>query len=117
MEFLNNFILPQSSEHIELLHYMLLIVLFLFIPFISMVFGGIILSVYYHRKGEKCNDKFYIRFAKEISEITTINKSVGFILGVAPIFTSILIYSQLLHNSEITNLNYLGLALFLSLCH
>jgi cytochrome c len=111
MEFLNNFILPQSSEHIELLHYMLLIVLFLFIPFISMVFGGVILSVYYHRKGEKINDKFYIRFAKEISEITTINKSVGFILGIAPIITSILIYSQLLHNSEITNVNYLGLAL------
>ena len=42
MEFLNNFVLPQSAEHIELLHYMLLIVLFLFIPFISIVFGGII---------------------------------------------------------------------------
>ena len=111
MEFLNNFVLPQSAEHIELLHYMLLIILFLFIPFISLVFGGAILSVYYHRKGEKANDKFYIRLAKEISEITTINKSVGFILGVAPIITSILIYSQLLHNSEITNLNYLALAL------
>jgi len=111
MEFLNNFILPQSAEHIQLLHYMLLIVLFLFLPFISLVFGGAILSVYYHRKGEKENDKFYMRFAKEISEITTINKSVGFILGVAPIVTSILIFSQLLHNSEITNLNYLALAL------
>ena len=76
-----------------------------------MVFGGVVLSVCYHRKGEKLNNKFYIRFAKEISEITTINKSVGFILGIAPVITSILIYSQLLHNSEITNLNYLGLAL------
>ncbi len=111
MEFLNNFVLPQSAEHIELLHYMLLLVLFLFIPFISIVFGGIILSVIYRRKGEKENNKFYLRLAKEIAEITTINKSVGFILGVAPIIASILIYSQLLHNSQVTNLNYLALSL------
>ncbi len=111
MEFLNNFVLPQSAEHIELLHYMLLLVLFLFIPFISIVFGGIILSVIYRKKGEKENDKFYLRLAKEIAEITTINKSVGFILGIAPIITAILIYSQLLHNSQVTNLNYLALSL------
>jgi len=111
MEFLNNFVLPQSAEHIELLHYMLLILLFLFIPFISMVFGGIFLSVIYKRKAQKENNNYYLRLAKEIAEITTINKSVGFILGVAPVITSIIIYSQLLHNSEITNLNYLLFAL------
>jgi len=111
MEFLNNFVLPQSAEHIELLHYMLLIVLFLFIPFISIVFGGIFLSVLYKNKAEKSNDNFYLRLSKDIAEIATINKSVGFILGVAPVIASILIYSQLLHNSKVTNLNYLGLAL------
>ena len=113
MEFLNNFVLPQSAEHIELLHYMLLILLFLFIPFISIVFGGTVLSIIYNKKGKKENNKYYLRLAKEIIEITTINKSVGFILGVAPVLTSIIIYSQLLHNSEVTNLNYLGLSLLL----
>ena len=111
MEFLNNFVLHQSAEHIELLHYMLLILLFLFLPFISIVFGGILLSVIYRRKAEKENNNYYIRLAKEIAEITTINKSVGFMLGVAPVIGTILIYSQLLHNSQITNLNYLALAL------
>lgn len=110
MEFLNNFVLPQSAEHIELLHYMLLIVLFLFIPFISIVFGGILLSVIYKNRSDKSNDGFYFRLSKDITEITTINKSAGFIFGVVPLLTAILIYSQLLHNSEITNLNYLGLA-------
>lgn len=113
MEFLNNFVLPQSAEHIELLHYMLLIILFLFIPFISIVFGGIVLSVIYRYKAEKENNSSYLQLAKDIAQITTINKSVGFILGVAPLLTSIIIYSQLLHDSEITNLNYLGLAFVL----
>jgi len=111
MEFLNNFVLPQSAEHIELLHYMLLIVLFLFIPFISTVFGGIFLSVVYKNKANKYNNNFYLRLSKDIAEITTINKSAGFIFGVVPLVAAILIYSQLLHNSEVTNLNYLGLAL------
>lgn len=107
MEFLNNFILPQSAEHIELLHYMLLLILFLFIPFISILFGGSLFSVIYRRRGEKRDDQYYLRLAKEIIETTTINKSVGVILGIVPIFTAILIYSQLLHDSQISNLNYL----------
>lgn len=111
MEFLNNFVLPQSAEHIELLHYMLLIVLFLFIPFISILFGGIFLSVLYKNKANKNNNNFYLRLSKDIAEITTVNKSAGFIFGIVPLLTAILIYSQLLHNSEVTNLNYLGLAL------
>src|SRR5512139_568735 len=98
MEFLNNFVLPQSAEHIELLHYMLIIVLFLFIPFISIVFGGILLSVIYRNKANKLNDSFYLRLSKDVAEITTINKSAGFIFGVVPLLTAILIYSQLLHN-------------------
>ena len=113
MEFLNNFVLPQSYEHIELLHYMLLIVLFLFIPFIGMVFGGILTSVIYKYKAKKENKEYYYRFAKEIVDITTINKSVGLILGVVPILTALLIYSQLLQNSKVTNLDYLALALIL----
>jgi cytochrome c len=111
MEFLNNFVLPQSAEHIELLHYMLIIVLFLFIPFISIIFGGIFLSLVYKNQAKKHNDNYYLRLSKDVAEITTINKSTGFIFGVVPLITAILIYSQLLHNSEITNLNYLGLAL------
>lgn len=110
MEFLNNFVLPQSAEHIELLHYMLLIVLFLFIPFISTVFGGIFLSVIFKNKANKHKDNFYLRLSKDIAEITTVNKSAGFIFGIIPLITAILIYAQLLHNSETTNLNYLGLA-------
>jgi cytochrome c len=75
------------------------------------VFGGIFLSVIYKKKAEKNNNNFYSRLSKDIAEITTVNKSAGFIFGIVPLLTSILIYSQLLHNSKITNLNYLGFAL------
>ena len=102
MDFLDNIALPQSAEHIQLLHYLLILVLFLFISFIGLVFGGTILSVRYKRKSEKSGDEKYFHFAKDIMEIVTISKSIGFILGIAPLITIILIYSQLLHGSQIS---------------
>ncbi len=51
MEFLDKLVLPQSAEHIQLLHYLLTMILFLFLPFIGAIFGGSALSLYYRRKG------------------------------------------------------------------
>ncbi len=111
MDFLDQITLPQSAEHIQLLHYLLIVVLFLFISFIGLVFGGTVLSLWYKSKAEKTGDEKYFHFAKDIMEIVTISKSVGIILGIAPLFTIILIYSQLLHGSQVSNLGFLGLSL------
>ena len=54
MEWLQNITLPQSLEHIELLHYLLVISLFIFISFVSIIFWGTGLSVYF-KVNEKCN--------------------------------------------------------------
>jgi cytochrome c len=113
MEFLDNSVLPQSSEHIQLLHYMLILILILFIPFVSLLFGGTALSLYFKRTAVKKQDKNALRFSRQIMEIVTINKSVGVILGIVPLITAILIYAQLLHTSELTNLNYLAVSLVL----
>jgi cytochrome c551/c552 len=107
MEFLDNLVLPQSSEHIELLHYMLILIFFLFVPFISIILGGTSLSLYYRRKGINEGNKVYLKFAKDVIELVTINKSIGIILGIVPLFTSILIFAQLLHTSNAASVTYL----------
>jgi len=99
MDFLDSLVLPQSSEHIMLLHYMLMLVFFLFIPFISIVFGGVALSVYFRIKGAKQKNTLFTRFANDLVETLTINKSTGIILGIVPVLTALLIYSQLLHST------------------
>jgi len=91
MDFLKNIALPQSAEHIELLHYLLVLILFIFIPFISMIFGGTGLSLYL----KKDLDENSRKLAKDLIEIVTINKNVGLILGLVPLFTIIIIFSQL----------------------
>ncbi len=113
MEFLKDIALPQSAEHIQLLHYMLILILFLFIPFISAVFGGTVLSVFYKKKEKTELDENCRRFSKDIIELVTINKNVGFILGIVPLLTAILIFSQLFQSGENSNLEYLGISFIL----
>jgi cytochrome c len=114
MEFIDSLVLPQSSEHIELLHYMLILVMFLFLPFISIVFGGTSLSLYFRKKGIDENNPVYLKFAKDIIEMLTINKSIGLILGIVPVLTIILIYAQLLHTAKVPVISYLTASFFLT---
>jgi len=114
MEFLDNLVLPQSAEHIELLHYMLMLVLFLFIPFISVILGGTSLSLYYRRKGLEAGNPVYLRFAKDIIDLLTINKSMGIILGIIPLLTCVLVFAQLLHSSNSLTIYYLVAAFLLT---
>lgn len=114
MEFLDSLVLPQSSEHIELLHYMLMLILFLFIPFISIIFGGACISLYYRRKGVNESHPVYLKFAKDIIEMLTINKSMGIILGIVPLLTSVLVFAQLLHTADVSSVSYLTISFFLT---
>jgi cytochrome c len=113
MEFLKDIALPQSAEHIQLLHYMLILILFLFIPFISAIFGGTVLSVFYKKQEKIDLDESNRKFSQDIIELVTVNKSVGFILGLLPILTAIIIFSQLFQSSENSNLIYLGISFIL----
>lgn len=110
MDFIDGLVLPQSAEHIELLHFMLMLILLMFIPFISVVFGGTFLSLYYKRKGLKQNSDSHLRYAKDIIEIVTVNKSMGIILGIAPLLTIILIYAQLLHKADVLTVSLLSVS-------
>lgn len=97
MDFLDKLVLPQSSEHIQLLHYILILIQFLFIPFISILFVGTVLSIYFRNKGFTEGNKEYLLFSKNLIDTVTINKSIGIILGIVPLLVSLLIFVQLLH--------------------
>src|SRR3989304_2172591 len=115
MEFIDSLVLPQSSEHVGLLQYILMLVLFLFIPSISIIFGGTSLSLYFRKKGIDENNHIYLKFAKDIIEMLTINKSIGIILGIVPLLTAILVYAQLLHTAKVSVISYLTISFFLTI--
>lgn len=107
MDFLDKLVIPLSPEHITVLRYIAMLVLILFVPFISMILGGTAASLFYQRKGIKEGNNTYIRFSKDIIEIVTVNKSIGIMLGILPLFTAILIFVQLFHNENLIVVSYL----------
>ncbi len=107
MNLLDKLVIPLSPEHIALLHYISMLIFFLFVPFISIVLGGTVLSLAFRRKGMKENNNTYQRFAKDVIETVTINKGIGIMLGIVTLITSILIYIQLFHSSNLITVNYL----------
>lgn len=113
MEFLDKLVLPQSAEHIELLHYMTILVLSIFVPFISIIFGGTFLSVHYRKKANKLNDDRYAKLSRDIIEYVTVNNSVGVILGIIPVLTAIFIFTQLLHTANINTISLLSISFIL----
>ena len=110
MDFLDKLVLPQSAEHIELLHYILVLVLALFVPFISIIFGGTFASILYGKKFRKTKNIYYKKFSKDIIEYVTVNNGVGIILGIVPLLTLIFIFAQLFHTSQVQVVSFLALS-------
>ncbi|MEJ2193568.1 MAG: c-type cytochrome [Ignavibacteriaceae bacterium] len=113
MDFLKIIALPQSAEHIQLLHYLLIILLFIFITFISMIFSGTWLTIYFKKKERIELDNNFKKLAKDLIELVTVNKNVGLIFGLMPLLTVIIIFSQLLQASDSSGLIYLGVSFIL----
>lgn len=110
MDFLDKLILPQSAEHIKLLHYIITLVLSLFIPFISIIFGGTFLSIYYGKRFRKNSDLNYQKLSRDIIEYVTVNNGVGVILGLVPLLTSILLFAQIVHTAKIDTVSLIAIA-------
>jgi cytochrome c len=115
MNFLENIALPQSAEHIELLHYLLIILMVIFIPFVSLIFGGTWLSIHFKKKEKIEADNNYKKLSRDIIELVTVNKNVGLILGLMPLVTAIIIFSQLFQATDTPGTIYLAVSFLLLL--
>jgi cytochrome c len=107
MNFFDNLVLPQSSEHIQLIHYLLVLIYFLFIPYIGMLFVTSLMSVIYRNKGLKEGNQEYLGFAYSLVRLPTFNKSVGVILGIIPFITIAFMFSQIMHGTNTFVLDFL----------
>ncbi|MEW6701449.1 MAG: hypothetical protein AB1298_01910, partial [Bacteroidota bacterium] len=113
MDFLDQSVLPQSPHHMVLLKYLLVLAGILFIPYVTILFGSISLSLFFKKKGEKTGKKIYKKFSKELIDQITFNKGVAFSLGVVPLLSFMFGYAQLLHLSKLNVTEYLLISLLL----
>ncbi len=115
MDFLNKLVLPQSTEYIAALEYLLIFTLVVFVPFISILFGGTLASIHYGKQFKKTRTLFYKKFSKDIIEYVTINKTAGILLGIIPLAISIFIFAQIFQESVVQAVSFLAISFVLIL--
>ncbi|MCX7612217.1 MAG: hypothetical protein N2043_11580 [Ignavibacterium sp.] len=100
MEFLDKLVLPQSAEHLNLLHYISILLLTILIPYLCIILGGVLLSLKYFRKSYTKNEVMFLRYAKDVLQIVSVNNFTALALGILPLFTLILVYAQIFHKTN-----------------
>ncbi|MBX3008007.1 MAG: cytochrome c [Melioribacteraceae bacterium] len=110
MEFLDNSVLPQSTHHMHLLKYLLVLTNLILYSYIGTLWGSFVLSLYYKRLAKKHNSQKYNEIAKYIIDLVTFNKSVSFGLGIIPMLSSAFCYAQLLHLSGVQTAGFIIIA-------
>ncbi len=96
MDFLDKIVLPQSANHMELLRGLLTITFIILIPYLSILTGSTIYSILYLKKKKTGKESLYFKFAKELIDMVTLNKSMAFGFGIIPLITAVFCYAQLL---------------------
>jgi len=99
MDFLKDLALPQSMSHISLMHFVLIMVFLILVPYLGILTGSSIYSFYFDFRSRKKSDKNDFRLAKEILDFPFMNLYLPIVFGIIPFFTIILIYAQLLQGT------------------
>ena len=88
MNFFDQFVIPPSENHIQLIRYMLVVSLLLFIPYLGMTMGAGILWAYFDGKAKSVKSTLYSRFSKDVFQKLTISKNATVALGIVPVISA-----------------------------
>ena len=113
MNILEQFVIPPTQEHVGLLTVMQILSLLTFLPFVGIMLGASVFSVYFNKKGRKTGNALYSKIAKDIIDKLTVGKAAGFALGILPLITIVLVYAQMLYGAKVISTSLLFLSLII----
>jgi len=110
MDFLDNLVIPATTQHLILLKVILVLSMMIFLPFFGMLFGGTAFSMIFNAYGRKNKNRLFVRFAKDIIDKLAINRFVGVGLGVIPLLAITFCYAQLMFEVKVISVSLLFVA-------
>ncbi len=113
MDFLKHISLPQSEAQIGVLHFVLNVIYLILIPFISYLFGALVLSLYTNRRGRLSGQQNDLRFSEEVISHILPTKNIVVLFGVVPFLALVFAYAQLLQSSTAISVSILTWGIFL----
>lgn len=106
MEFLDKLVIPQPGYNLELLNYLMMIALAIFLNYTGLLFGSNLLSLIFKPSSTDNNKNKYL-ISYQYAELMTRERSYVFGLGVVPFLSIIMIYTQLLHELQVSVVGWL----------
>jgi cytochrome c len=100
MELLDKLVIPQSEANLMLLNLLQMVALTALLIYSGILFGSISLSVWFNRKARKEQSLKFAYMAKDLADLITSGKLFAFGLGIVPFLAIIMVYIQLLHQSN-----------------
>lgn len=110
MELLDKLVLPVSGDHLNLLRYLLLLAMWMFLVYSGLLYGSLFTSLYFSTK--KSINSNFSKLSKDVIDLITSAPLIWFALGIAPMIAIILIYTQLLHTIENSVISYFVFSFF-----
>lgn len=110
MNILDGLVIPLPQSNLELLNYLLILGMLVFLTYSGVLLGSMILSMYFKSKATDDLDDYNNVLSKEYSDLATNNLTNAWGLGLVPFLAIIFIYTQLLHKIEVGVVNYLIIA-------
>jgi len=111
---LSSVIVRPTADLLIILELCFVVSLFFFIPFLCISIGSLILSLWYGRCGAKDVPGSH-EFAREILFKVLPDRHYGFIYGVIPLFTVLVVYAQTLYKADIHVVGFFLMAVFCSI--
>ena len=107
MNFISSLINTPTKEHLLLNHYIIIVLTLLFLTYIGILFGSVLLSLIYFNRSRSEENPFFLRLSKDLVNTFIGNKSTGIVLGIIPSFVLLIAFSQILFGASILISQYL----------
>lgn len=100
MEFINNLILAPTEAHLFVSKVLLVITAFVLFCYLGLVIGGTLWSLWFNVLDMDTANSRYRWLADYLIKLAVPNLGVLFFMGVLPLFTLVLIFSQLFYRVQ-----------------
>ncbi|UCH84958.1 MAG: c-type cytochrome [Candidatus Latescibacterota bacterium] len=113
MELFNQFVLPPTAAHLELLRYLLVLACLINFPYVGIVIGSTLLSLVLSAIDRDVSNPVCARVAKNLVDMALPSRITVLVFGILPLPVIWVIYGQWFINSTVNTMHLLPGGAFL----
>jgi cytochrome c len=107
MELFNRFVLPPTLEHLELLRYLLALASIIHLPFVGILIGSTLVSLFLNLRDKDERNPMFARLAARLMEMAMPSRAAVLVFGVLPLPVLWVVYGQWFINSTVNTMDLL----------